>query len=151
MRHAFFALEIATDQNVEELVSPSQFDVRFDHDRVPALHDRILDFMGMNGLLPIDSLTKIFALEHLLQGDAAVEPDHFFVSHLAEPIPIEDDLGAAGIEDLESLLAIGLGVGLHFGGGEMRSGGGAAARIPDQPGEIANDEDGLMSQILELT
>ena len=49
---ALLALEVASDHDVEKLVGASELDVGFDHDRVPALHDRILDGRGTCGLRP---------------------------------------------------------------------------------------------------
>ena len=61
-------LKVAPDQDVKKLVRSSELDVSFHHDRVPALHNRILYFVGVDGLLIVDSRLEIFALQHLLQA-----------------------------------------------------------------------------------
>ena len=106
--------------------------------------------MSVDRLLFLEAFAEILALQHLLQGDATVETNDFLVAHLAKPIAVENNLGAAGIENLEGLLAIGLGVGLDFFVGQVRPGGGTAAGIADHPRKITDDENGLMPEILEF-
>ncbi len=55
-----------------------------------------------------------------------------------------------GIEDLEGLFAIRLGVGQHLRARKLRPRDGAAARVADHGRVIADDEDGLVAEILEL-
>ena len=84
-------LQIASDKIVEKLIGPSELDVGFDHHRVPALHDRILNLVRVNRLLLVDAGAEILALQHLLQGDEAVETNHLFEAHLREPFAVVDD------------------------------------------------------------
>src|SRR4029077_10254263 len=69
---AFFLLKVAANQNVEELIRPAEFDIRFHHHRVPALHDRILNLVRVDRLLLVYPLAKVISLEHLLQRYPAV-------------------------------------------------------------------------------
>ena len=54
LRLAFLFLEIAADENIEELIGAAQFHVGLHHDRIPALHDRILNFVRVDRLLLVD-------------------------------------------------------------------------------------------------
>ena len=51
---------------------------------------------------------------------------------------------------LEELL-VGAGVRLYLGGGQRRPGGIAAGRIADEPGEVADEKDHLVPELLKLT
>ena len=148
--HAFFALKIASDQDVEKLVGSAQLDISFYHHRVPALHDRILNLVGMDRLLMVDAGAEIFALEHLLQRDATVQSNHIFVIHFAEPLAVEDGFSARRIEYFKRLLAIGLGIGYHMFAREVRARCRPTARIADHPSKIADDQHRLMTEILKL-
>jgi hypothetical protein len=55
-------LEVTSYQDIKKLIRSTEFDIGFDHHRVPALHDWILNFMRMNGLLLVDPGAEIFAL-----------------------------------------------------------------------------------------
>ena len=105
-RHPLLFLQIAADEIVEELISSAEFHVGLDHHRIPALHDRILNLMRVNRMLLVDARAEILALQHLLQGDEAVEPDHLLEFHLREPVAVVDDLCPRRIEDLEGLFAV---------------------------------------------
>src|SRR3954470_24419705 len=59
-------------------------------------------------------------------------------------------LRALGVEDLERLPAVGLGVAVDLLGVELRPGGGAAARIAHPPGVVADDQDDRVAAILNL-
>ena len=103
-RLAFFLLQIAPDQDVEKLIGAAEFDIGLDLDGIPALHDRILDFVSVDRLLLFDPVPEIFALQHLLQRDAAVQADDFVEGHFLEPIAVKDDSRPARIENFEGLL-----------------------------------------------
>ena len=44
-------LQLAPDENVEELIGPAEFDIGLHLDRIPALHDGILNLVRANRLL----------------------------------------------------------------------------------------------------
>src|SRR6266536_3705716 len=50
LRNAFLLLEVAPYQDVKKLVRSSELDIGFHHYRVPALHDRILNFVRADGM-----------------------------------------------------------------------------------------------------
>src|SRR5207245_8642388 len=113
LRQTLCLLKLAPDQYVEELIGPAELDVRLHHDRVPALHDRILNFVGANRLLLLDPLAKIVALEHLLERHPAVEANDVFETHLSKPIAIKNSFGSRRVENLKCLLVVGCGVRHH--------------------------------------
>ena len=98
----------------------------------------------------LEARLEILALHDLLERDAAVEPDDLLVVHHLEPFAVEDDLRAGGVEHLERLPLVTLGVGHHRLVGKLRAGRRPAARIADHRREIANDEDAQVAQVLEL-
>ena len=55
------------------------------------------------------------------------------------------------IEHLEGLRAVALRIRENLFVGQLRAGGGAAARVADHGGEIADDEDCFVAEVLELT
>jgi hypothetical protein len=133
------------------LISATELDVRPHHYRIPALHDRVLNFVGVDWLLMIDPPAEIFPLQHLLKSDPAVQAKYIFVGHAAKPIAIANGLRPSRIENLEGLLTIGLGIMHHFFVREMRPGGGPAARVANHPGKITDNENCLMSEVLKLS
>lgn len=147
---ALFFLAVAADEDVEELVGAAEFDVGLDFDGIPALHDGVLEFVEANFLGFFDAVAEIFALEHLLEGDARIEAEDVLVGHFAEPFAVIADFGFFAIEDFESLFGVGFGVFEDFFAGEGRAGGGASGGVADGGGEVADEEDGLVAELLEL-
>ena len=72
---------------------PPSLDVGADFHGVPALHDRVLEFVEADFLAGIEAVAEVLALEHLLEGDAGVELEDFLVGHFAEPVAVVNDLG----------------------------------------------------------
>ncbi len=147
----FLLLQVTADHDIEKLVRAAEFDIGFDHDRVPALHDRILHFVRTDRLRFVHALAEVLALQHLLKSDTAVEPDDVGEGHAGEPLAIEHNLRLRPVEHLESLILVGLGVGQHFIVGQLRARGRTTAWVTDHCGKIADDKDPLMPEILELT
>jgi hypothetical protein len=114
------------------------------------LHYRVLNFVGVDWLLIVNPSAKIFSLQHLLKRDPAVQPNHIFVRHRAKPIAIANGLSAAGIENLEGLFPIRLRIVQHLFVRQMRSCCGPTAGIANHSGEIADDQNSLMSEILKF-
>src|SRR5262249_27269214 len=104
----------------------------------------------MNWLLVINPGTEILSLQHLLKCHPTVQANHILIRHGPEPISIANGLGSGRIENLESLLAICLRVKRHFFVGKVRTRRRAAAWVADHPGKIADDQNGLMPEVLEL-
>ena len=151
LRHAFFSLKIAPDENVEELVRPSEFHVGFHHHRIPSLHDWILNFMGADRVLCFDPRFEIFPLQHLLQRHAAIQANHVFERHGAKPVTVAHCLRALGIKNLKRLLAISRRVCDHFLMRQVRPRNGPTARVANHSGKIADDENRLVPEVLKLS
>ena len=101
-------------------------------------------------LLFREALVEVVALEHLRDGELRRQPDDAFGAELAEPLAVEAHLGLVAVEDLEDLRLVGLGVGVDLLARERRARRVAAGRIADQAGEIADQEDDRVAQVLEV-
>ena len=66
------------------------------------------------------------------------------------PAAVEVNEGFVRIQDLEDLAFIGVGVGLDLLLGQGRPGLALAGGIADQTGEIADEKDHLMTQVLKI-
>src|SRR3546814_14665118 len=69
---------------------------------------------------------------------------------LAEPFAVETQLGPVAVEHLEHLVGVGARVGLHVLAGERLAGGVLAAGVATHSGEIADQEDHLVADVLDL-
>ena len=69
---------------------------------------------------------------------------------LAEPVGVAPQLGLVGIENLERLLDVGLGVRVDLLERERRPRGVAARRVADERREVADDEHDRVAEVLEL-
>jgi hypothetical protein len=147
---SFLPLEVSANEDVEQLVCAAEFNVGLNHDGIPSLNDGVLDFVETHGIASVDTISEVFAMEHLLEGHAAVETDDVNEGHFGEPVAVEDDLGFLAVEDFEGLFAEGLCISEHFFATELGPRFGATGRVANHGCEVADDEDGLMSELLEL-
>ncbi|MPN03965.1 hypothetical protein SDC9_151200 [bioreactor metagenome] len=69
---------------------------------------------------------------------------------MVAPLAVVAQFGLAGIQHLVGLIAIGFGVHLDLLGSQRRARGVAARRVADQRGEVADQEDHRMAQVLQL-
>ena len=148
--HALFVLKIAADHDVEKLVGAAEFHIGFDHHGVPALHDRVLDFVGADGLAFVEPVAEILAHEHLLKGHSAVELDDLLEAHALEPLAVENNRRPLAIENFEGLLLETFGIRQNLGVGELRAGDRAAGGVADHGGEVADDQDRVVPLILKI-
>ena len=107
LRLSLVFLHVTTDEDIEKLVSSTEFDIGANFDGVPALHDGILKFVETDFLAGIEAVAEIFTLEHLLQGDAGIEFENFLIAHLAEPIAVINDFSLIAVENFKCLLGVG--------------------------------------------
>ena len=143
-------MQIAPDEDVEELVAAADLDIGADDDGVPALHDRILNLV-QSYLMPLaEAILEILALHHLVQRDARVEADHVEEIHFLEPRAVVNDLGLRFVEHEKRLLGVGIRIRHDLLVSQRRARGRATTRITDHRGEVANDEHDVMSQLLKL-
>ena len=139
MRQALLALEISADHNVEKLVCAAEFDIGFDHDGVPALHDGVLNFMGPDRYALIKTVAEVLANKHLLKGDAAVQLDDLLEAHAFEPLAVENDSGPRTIEDFEGLFLKTFCIRHDLVVRQLRAGHCASTRVANHGGEVAYD------------
>ena len=148
--HLVLFLQVAADEHVEELVAAADLDVGLEHDGVVALEERVEELDDRDGGVRGVTLGEVIAREHLRHGHAAAELEGVEERHLAEPLAVAADLGLLGVEDLEGLLEVGLGVLLDLLLGEDGARLGLAGGVADARGVVADDEDGLVAELLEL-
>ena len=98
----------------------------------------------------LHALGEIVALEQAGHGVLRRQPDHVRKPQRCEPFAVEPDLGLFGIEDLENLLAVGLGIALDLFAGKRRPGDVTSGRVADAAGAIPNDEEHGVAEILEV-
>ena len=109
-----------------------------------------MQLVQTHGRARLEARLEILALHDLLERHAAVEPDDLLVVHHLEPFAVELDFRARGIEHFERLPPVGFGV-VHDGFvGQRRPGHGTAAGIADHRGEIPDNQNGGVPEVLEL-
>src|SRR6185437_11365376 len=100
-------------------------------------------------ITPGVALREVVALEDLRHGGGAREAEQTLGRHV-EPFAVVADLRALRVEDLERLLAVGLGVAVELLAVELRARGRTSARIADAARVVPDDEDHLVAEILKL-
>ncbi len=143
-------LQLASHQQVKFLVSAAQFDIRLECHRVIALHQRIDEFVDRDGLVALVAFGKIIALQHLRDGVRSRQLDQIHRAEFVHPGRVEHDLGFFRIQHLEYLVAIGLCVFHHLLTRQGRTRGIFAARVADHPGEVTDQKQRVMAEILQL-
>src|SRR6185436_872981 len=68
-------LQLATGQDVEELVGAADLDVRLDRDRVVRLQQRVEEILYRDRRLLLEPLAEFLTLKHLLRREARREVD----------------------------------------------------------------------------
>ncbi len=76
--------------------------------------------------------------------------DHLLGVELRQPVTVEGDLGQLGVEDLEDLGLVGLGVGQHLLLRQGRARLALTRGITDHRGEVTHQEDDVVTELLEL-
>jgi len=97
-----------------------------------------------------EALVEVVALHHAGHGVLGRQLDHAARAQLVAPLAVVAHLGAGGVQHLGGLGVVGLGVDLDLLGRQRRARAVAARRIADQGGEVADQEDHLVAQVLQL-
>ena len=137
-------------EQIELLIGATQFDVGLERHRVVALHQRVEEFVDADRVASVETLVKVVALHHARHGVAAGELDHAARAQLVTPLAVVANLGSGWVEHAAGLLVVGFGVGLDLFSCQRRARAVAAAGVANQAGEVANQEDHGMPQILQL-
>ena len=148
--HSHLLHELATRQQVEQLVGAAQLDIGFDDDRVVGLHERVEEFVQADGLAVGVALVEVVALEDAGHREVAGQLQQVLHVERKQPLGVVAQGGLLGVEDLERLVDVGLGVRLDLLGRELRTRGVATRRIADERGAVADDERHAVAEILEL-
>ena len=101
-------------------------------------------------LLFLEALVELLALQHLRDGKVRRQPDDALEAQRAQPFGVEAHLGLVAVEDAEDLLGVGLRVRVDLLPRQRLARGGAARRVADERGEVADQEDDLVAQVLEV-
>src|SRR3990167_3341328 len=145
------ALQLASHQQVELLIGAAQFDIRLQRYRVITLNQRVEKLVNGDRLIGRIALAEVIALQHPRHGVLRGQPNEISWSHFVHPGGVEGDLGFRRIENLEHLSFIGLRVLQYLLAGQRWARGALTAGVADHPREVADQENHLMPQLLELS
>ena len=106
--------------------------------------------MQENGLLLVPALTEVVTRDELLHSEIGGHINQVFEIQLSKPDSIVKYLSLFLIQYAESLLGVGFAIGLHLLRGQDRAQFIFVRRVADQRSVIADQENDLMAQILEL-
>src|SRR5262249_41614678 len=135
----------------EQLLAAAEFDVRVNLDAVVPLHERVQAFVQVDRRARLAPLREVVALEHALDRDLARQREDVEEREPGEPVAVAMHLGLADVDDLADLLEVVDRVGLDL---LLREPGArliAPARIADERGVVADDEDGVVAEFLKET
>ena len=97
------------------------------------------------------AFVEVIALEHARHSVLGGQANEVCRPHLIHPGGVARHLGLGWIKDLEYLCLIGLGIIEHLLASQRRARRALATRITNNTGEGTNEEDDLVTQLLELT
>jgi hypothetical protein len=144
------ALDLARHQQVEGLIGAAELHVRLEGDRVVRLHEGIEEFVRGDRIAGRVAFRKIVALEQPRHRVARAELHDLGRRH-RHPLAVEADFGARHVEHPPRLLDVGCGVALDLLAALRRTRLLAPRRIADSRGEIPDQEDRRVAQLLEAT
>ncbi|CAM2144483.1 hypothetical protein PT2222_160058 [Paraburkholderia tropica] len=147
---AVLLLQFAADQQIELLVRAAEFEVGVERDRVVTLHQRVKELVDRDRHAALEALGEVLALQNARDRVARRELDHAVGAERHRPFAVVADFGLFAVEHERGLLEIRLGVRLDLLARERRTRGVAARRVADQRGEVADQEDHGMAEILQL-
>ncbi|MCY1538707.1 hypothetical protein D9M68_742600 [compost metagenome] len=147
---AVFDLQVPAHQQVELLVGAAQLQIALERHRVVALHQRVQELVHADRRAGLETVVEVVALHHARHGVLGRQLDHAHRAQRQAPFAVVADLGARRVQHQAGLLVVGLGVGLDLLGGEWRTCVVAARGVADQAGEVTNEKDHLMPQVLQL-
>jgi hypothetical protein len=101
-------------------------------------------------LVLLEAGAEVDALHHASERVGAREADHAFGAERPQPAAVVVDDRAVAVEHGVHLALIGAGVLLDLAAAELRTGGLLPRGIADHPGEVADQEDHPMSEVLEM-
>ena len=148
--HTHLLHELATSEQVEELVGAAHLHVGLDLHGVESLHHGIQELMQGDRRLRLVALGKVIALKNAGDGELGAHLQQTGQVHRQDPVTVVHDGSLLGIQDLHSLAHVGLGVGLDLLLRKLRTRGVLARGVADQRGAVADDKGDVVAQVLEL-
>ena len=148
---AVFGLQVAAHQQIEFLVRAAQLQVAFERYRVVTLHQRVQKLMHADRLAGLEAVVKIIALHHA--GDVVTrrQLDHAACAQRVAPLAVVANLRFCRVKHQTGLLVVSLGVGFDLLTAQRRAGRVAAGRVADHGGEVADQKNHRVTQILQLS
>lgn len=143
-------LQLAADEEIELLVVAAEFDIGLEGNRVIALGEGVEEFVNRDGGVIGVAFGEVVPLEDAGHGVVGAETDDVFELHAFEPAGVEVHFRLFGIEDFEDLRFVGFGVAIDVFAGERGAGEVATGRVADEAGHVADQEDDLMAEVLEV-
>jgi len=144
-------LELAAGQQVEELLGSPQLNVSLERDGVVALHQRVHKLVQPDWVTVLITVGEVIASQELLHGEVSGHADDVLESEMSQPVGVVTYLGFLRVKDAKGLLCISAGILCQLLGCTLRPGSVLIGWVTDQAGEIADKEDDMMAQLLELT
>ena len=143
-------LQLAPHQQVEFLVGATKLNVGLQFNRVITLYQRVEKLVNRDRLAAVVAFAEVIAFQHARNRGAGRQFDHVDAAFATHPLGVENDPGLLAIQDFENLLLIGLGILMYLGLCQRRPGCALPGRISDHPGEVPDQEQHLMTEVLKL-
>jgi hypothetical protein len=144
-------LQVTGEHEAVELFGAAQFNIGTDFNAVPCLHDGVQAFMQKDGTLFAVAFGKVVACEQLSDGDATAEAENICEGHAAEPVSVAMHFGSLQIDNFADLVEVVAGIVFDFVGCEpFAASFVAAAGVTHECRVVADDNHGLMSEVLKL-
>jgi hypothetical protein len=146
---SFLALQIASAQEIEELVRPAELEIAVDHHGVPPLHQRVDHLVDADRLVLLHPLLERVALDHARDGHAPGEPQEILEPEAVEPLGVAPHLRLRDVDHLLHLLDVRLKIALDLLARELRPELVAPGGIADHRRRVADDEDDRVPELLD--
>src|SRR5260221_5105963 len=106
--------------------------------------------MYADGLLFLKTFVNLLALQYFRYSKFRRETNKVFSRHLRRPARVEIDYGFLRIENFEDLSFVSLGIALNVGASKRRTRDRAARGVANHPGEIPDEKNHRVAQVLEM-
>ena len=148
----FFLLKFSAYQIVEQLIAAPHFHIGVDADAVPALQERVENFMEPDVDAIFVAGGEVFAGQDLSHGFSGGQLDDLHEVHLGEPFTVIAHFEMVRIcqENLTDLGNVGFGVRVDLLAAENRARAVATGGVTDAGGVVTDDDDGFVPPFLEL-
>jgi hypothetical protein len=142
---------VPAHHHIEKLIGPAKLDIGIFPERIVSLEHRIEQFVKMDRLAGVDSLSKIITSKKLLDREVSTEFDHFVEWFAFQPFTVVPDASSFTEQYFASLTKVRIAVfpyGLFV---KRRSCSVASGWVTDGRCGVADNEDDVVTGVLELT